>query len=153
VRWLAPAASVLVALLLIYLVGLLGGNVVGRQVLKGLEAVVLQIPFIRGIYAATRQFLDTFSRDQKAFQKVVLVEWPRPGAWTVAFVTNEAPGALAPADHVCVFVPTTPNPTGGYIIFVPRAAVRPLSMSVDDAFKLVISGGVLTPSPPPKPAD
>ena len=133
----------------IFLIGLLAENVLGRQLLKGLEWLLMQIPFIRGIYSATRQFLETFSGDStKAFRKVVLFEYPRKGLWTMGLLTGDAKGEVAqrvPEKIVSVFVPTTPNPTSGWLIFVPSESVQELEMSVDDAFKMIISGGVLTP--------
>ena len=133
----------------IFLIGLLAENVLGRQLLKGLEWLLMQIPFIRGIYSATRQFLETFSGDStKAFRKVVLFEYPRKGLWTMGLLTGDAKGEVAeriPEKMVSVFVPTTPNPTSGWLIFVPVESVQELDMDVDDAFKMIISGGVLTP--------
>ena len=137
----------------IFLIGLLAENVLGRQLLKGLEWLLMQIPFIRGIYSATRQFLETFSGDStKAFRKVVLFEYPRKGLWTMGLLTGDAKGEVAeriPEKMVSVFVPTTPNPTSGWLIFVPVESVQELDMDVDDAFKMVISGGVLTPGVEP----
>ena len=137
----------------IFLIGLLAENVLGRQLLKGLEWLLMQIPFIRGIYSATRQFLETFSGDStKAFRKVVLFEYPRKGLWTMGLLTGDAKGEVAeriPDKMVSVFVPTTPNPTSGWLIFVPVESVQELDMDVDDAFKMIISGGVLTPGVEP----
>jgi uncharacterized membrane protein len=148
----APIFSVALAVAVIYLLGLLGGNVIGRQLLEGFERLLMQIPVVRGIYSATRQFLDTFSRDSnQAFRKVVLVEYPRKGLWTMALLTNETKGEVALAYQepmVSVFIPTTPNPTSGWLLFVPKKDVIELTMSVDEAFKMIISGGVLTPDAP-----
>ena len=148
----APVFSVALAGIVIYSLGLLGGNVIGRQLLQGLERLLMQIPVIRGIYSATRQFLETFSRENnQAFRKVVLVEYPRKGLWTMALLTNETKGEVAQAYQepmVSVFIPTTPNPTSGWLLFVPKKDVIELGMSVDDAFKMIISGGVLTPDAP-----
>ena len=133
----------------IFLIGLLAENVLGRQLLKGLEWLLMQIPFIRGIYSATRQFLETFSGDStKAFRKVVLFSIHAKGLWTMGLLTGDAKGEVAeriPEKMVSVFVPTTPNPTSGWLIFVPVESVQELDMDVDDAFKMIISGGVLTP--------
>ncbi len=149
IEYVAPVVSVLLAVSVIYLVGLVGGNVLGRQVLKMLEALLLKIPVVRGIYSTARQFLDTFSRpDGSTLGAVVLVAFPHGGAYTIGFLTAEVTRSLAyhlPPDMVTVFVPTSPNPTGGYVIFVPRSAVKLIDMSADDALKLVVSGGILTP--------
>ena len=156
VTFIAPIVSVSLAASIILMVGLVGGNMVGRQVLKAAEALIMRVPVVRGIYSATRQFIDTFSRpDGSAFRSVVLVEFPRPGAWSIAFLTSTAQGEVqrrAGRRLVAVFVPTTPNPTGGYLLFVPEESVIKMGMSVDDALKMVISGGILTPEQLPQRA-
>jgi uncharacterized membrane protein len=149
VTYFAPLVSVVLAIALVYVIGLVGGNVLGRQVLRTVENVVLRIPVVRGIYSAVRQFVDTFSHsDSTAFRGVVLVEFPRAGSWSLGLVAGNASPEItahARSDLVSVFVPTTPNPTGGYLIFVPEAQAIRLSMTVDDALKMIVSGGVLTP--------
>jgi len=149
VNYFAPLVSVVLAVALVFVIGLVGGNVLGRQVLRTVENVVLRIPVVRGIYSAVRLFVDTFSRcDGRAYRGVVLVEFPRAGSWSLGLLTgNASPEVTAHtrSDLVSVFVPTTPNPTGGYLIFVPEAQALRLSMSVDDALKMIISGGVLIP--------
>lgn len=150
VNYAAPTLSVGLAIFLIWFIGLVGSNVFGRQVLQGFEKLMLQVPVVKSIYSATRQFLDTFSNaSNKAFKEVVLIEYPRPGIWTMAFVTNER-GSGEVQKHssdnlLSLFIPTTPNPTSGWLVFVPERECRRLAMSVDDAFKMIISGGVLTP--------
>ena len=147
--YFAPLVSVALALFLIYLLGLVGGNVIGRQALHAIDRLLMQVPFVRGIYSATRQFLDTFSQHGgPAFSRVVLVEYPRLGLWTMAFVTNDTNGEVQVRTErkvLSVFIPTTPNPTSGWLLFVPENDIVPLNMSVDDAFKMIISGGILTP--------
>ena len=148
----APIFSVMLAIAIIYLLGLLGGNVIGRQLLEGIDLLLMRIPVVRGIYSATRQFLETFSRGKnKAFRKVVIFEYPRKGLWTMALLANDTSGEVAektPGPMASVFVPTTPNPTSGWLLFVPKEDLIFLEMSVDDAFKMIISGGVLTPPSP-----
>jgi uncharacterized membrane protein len=145
----SPIASLSLAVLAIFVIGLVGGNVMGKSVLKWLEQLLMRIPLVRGIYSSTRQFVNTFSASSgKSFSRVVLVEFPRAGSWTLGFVTSNASGEIGSRigrDMLAIFVPTTPNPTGGYLIYVNEREVRMLDMSVDDAFKLIISGGVLTP--------
>src|SRR4051812_20997 len=140
-RLSAPLVSVVLAVITIYVLGLVGGNVLGRQILKSVEAVLLHVPLVRGIYSATRQFIDTFShKEGQSFHGVVLVEFPRQGAWSLALVTGETRGEVpvrAGRAVVSVFVPTTPNPTGGYLIFVPKEEVIYLDMGVDDALKMI----------------
>ncbi len=147
----APILSVVLAAITIYFLGLVGENVIGRQLLQGLERLLMQVPVVRGIYSATRQFLETFSRENnQAFRKVVLVEYPRRELWTMGLLTSDTKGEVAghhPKPMVSVFIPTTPNPTSGWLLFVPKSDVIELEMSVDDAFKMIISGGVLTPEP------
>lgn len=147
VNYLAPLLSVGLGIMAIWAVGLIGGNVIGRQVLRLLEKLVLHVPIVRSIYGATRQFVSTFSQGQgRSFSRVVLVEYPRPGVWTLGFVTNDAPKfvqANSQEKMTSIFIPTTPNPTGGWLLFVPDAQLKDVAMSVDDAFKLIISCGVL----------
>ena len=151
-NFLSPIISVLLAVIMIYVLGALAGNVLGRQLIQNLEKLLMQIPVVRGIYSATRQFLETFSGDKtKAFSKVVLFQYPREGLWTVGLLTSDTKGEVrqkSGRDMVSVFVPTTPNPTSGWLIFVPVEDIQELEMSVDDAFKMIISGGVLTPPAP-----
>jgi len=156
VRYAAPLFSVTFAIFLIWLIGLIGGNVIGRRLLRRLEAFMLQVPIVKGIYKATRQFLDTFSSaGSKAFKEVVLIEYPRKGVWSMAFVTNDDTGRevqeKTATQVISVFIPTTPNPTSGWLIFLPRSECQTLEMTVDEAFKMIISGGVLTPDAAPSP--
>jgi uncharacterized membrane protein len=150
-NYVAPLVSVALSLLLIYLLGLVGTNVIGKQILALVDRLILQVPFVRGIYSATRQFFRTFSRSRgEAFSRVVLVEYPRRDLWTMALVTARTGGEVQEktrADMISVFVPTTPNPTSGWLLFVPEEDCVFLDMSVDDAFKMIISGGVVTPKP------
>jgi uncharacterized membrane protein len=148
VRYVAPVVSVTLSVLFIYVLGLIGTNVFGRQILGAVDKWLRRIPLVRGIYSATRQFVDTFQSGSGAYSHVVLLEYPRAGVWTMAFVTNEAQGEVQKSTGktlMSVFVPTTPNPTSGFLLFVPEEQLLRLRISVDDAFKMIISGGVLTP--------
>ena len=149
VRYLIMFLSLIFTLMIIYIVGLVGGTVIGKQLLVWLERLFMQVPFVRSVYSAVRQFLDTFSRSGgSAFRQVVIVEYPRKDLWTLALLTAECKGEIQEKidiDLVSVFVPTTPNPTSGWLLLVPKNDIIVLDMSVDDAFKLIISGGVLTP--------
>ncbi len=159
VEYTAPLVSVAVLVTAIFLLGLIGGNVIGKQVINAIERLLKSIPVVSGIYSAVRQFLDTFSSGGRAFNKVVLIQYPREGLWTLALLTSETEGEVpvrAGTKLVSVFVPTTPNPTSGWLLFVPKGEVIELSMSVDDAFKMIISGGVLIPDLPkalPRPME
>jgi uncharacterized membrane protein len=149
VNYFAPLVSVVLAVLSIYLLGMFGGNVLGKQVLRMLEGLLLRVPVVRGIYATARQFLDTFSRPGgQAFSSVVLIEFPRPGSWALGFLTGETQGEVRARmnQKLCnVFLPTAPNPTSGYVVFVAEREIVRLTMSVDDALKMIVSGGVLSP--------
>lgn len=155
VKYIAPLFSITLSVFLIWLLGLVGGNVFGRQLLGWVETLVLQVPVVRGIYSATRQFIDTFSQSQgQAFSRVVLAEYPRKGTWVPGFITSEASGQIARGTGtgvVSVFIPTTPNPTSGFLIYLPESECIPLTMSVDDAFKMIVSCGVLMPPEPQAP--
>lgn len=151
VGFTVPGVSVLLLLGTIFLIGLVGGNVIGKQMINVIERLLKSIPVVSGIYSAVRQFLDTFSNSGRAFSKVVLIQYPRKGLWTLALLTNDTEGEVRQqvgTDLVSVFVPTTPNPTSGWLLFVPKTEVIELHMSVDDAFKMIISGGVLIPEAP-----
>lgn len=155
-RWAARVVVPLIGLILtvasIYLLGLLAGNLAGKRVLMLVEAGILRIPLVKGIYGSARQLLDAFSMTgTKAFSKVVLLEYPRRGLWTVGFVTSEkdytvaTPGASAVKPFVPVFLPTTPNPTSGWMILVERADLLVLDMTIEEAVKLIVSGGIVGP--------
>ena len=118
------------------------------------ESVLGRIPVVKSIYSSVKQVSDTLLSDKgQAFRKALLVEFPRPGSWTIAFQTGvPAPGVAPwlPGDHVSVYVPTTPNPTGGYFLMLPREQVRELDMTVDEALKYIISMGVVAPRANPR---
>ncbi len=158
VKVFLPIASLAIAVIFTWMLGLIGGNVIGRQIVTGLERLVQRIPVVRSVYSATRQFVDTFSSgDGRSFNRVVLVQWPKDGSWTIGLVTQDTGGEIRQKiGHegrklISVYVPTTPNPTGGYLVFVYEDAVVPLSMSVDEALKMVISLGVLGGEPQAPP--
>lgn len=135
---------------LIYLIGLFGGNLIGRRILSVFERVVLRIPLVKGIYGAARQLLDAFTATgAQAFSKVVILEYPRPGLWVVGFVTRErahgVDGSGRLSDTVPVFLPTTPNPTSGWMILVARQELLLVDMTIEEAVKLVVSGGIVGP--------
>jgi uncharacterized membrane protein len=116
------------------------------------EGIVQRMPIVRGIYSASKQVIETVvGHNATSFREVVLVEFPRRDCWTVGFITGVAKGEigrLTDEELVSVFVPTTPNPTGGYVFFVPRREVIPLQMSVEDGLKLVVSMGIVVPPEP-----
>ncbi|MEM8984719.1 MAG: DUF502 domain-containing protein, partial [Pseudomonadota bacterium] len=129
--------------------GILAANFFGRRLLGAWESLLARIPLIRSVYSGAKQVAETFFADSgQAFKKVMLVEYPRKGVWSLAFQTSsdlQEIQARTPKEVVCVFVPTTPNPTSGFIIMVPREDVIELDMEVDQALKMIISLGVVVP--------
>jgi uncharacterized membrane protein len=144
-----PGLGVVATLLLILLVGMLATNYFGRSVLGFSERVMGQIPLVKGIYGLFKQVADTvLNSERQGFRKVVLIEYPRRGIWSVGFVTGVSQGevqSLTDRRMINVFVPTTPNPTSGYYILVPEEDARVLNMTTEEAFKLIISGGMVSP--------
>jgi uncharacterized membrane protein len=153
-----PGIGVLIAFLILLGTGMLAANFLGLRLIHAWEAVLTRIPFVKSIYSSVKQVSDTLLSDQgNAFRKALLVEFPHAGSWTIAFQTgNPAPAVAERLDgeHVSVYVPTTPNPTSGYFVIVPRSRVHELDMTVDEALKYIISMGVVAPRPrmlPPLP--
>jgi uncharacterized membrane protein len=144
-----PGIGLLATLLLILLVGVLTANIFGRSLVNFTERMVDRIPLVKGIYTLFKQVSDTvLNRDRGAFNKVVLIEYPRRGIWAVAFVTGITQGEvqlITEKKLTNIFVPTTPNPTSGFYILVAEDDMIELSMTVEEAFKLIISGGMVTP--------
>ena len=145
-----PGLGVLLTVLVVFATGLFTRNIIGERLLNYWERLLGRIPIVRSIYSSVKQVSDTIlSPNGQAFRKALLVQYPRQGAWTIAFQTG-APSAeirrLIPGEMVSVYVPTTPNPTSGFFLMVPRNEIIELSMSVDEALKYVVSMGVVTPA-------
>jgi len=144
-----PGLGVVVMVLGLLLTGVFAANFVGQWWVRQWDRVLRQIPIVKSIYNSVKQVSDTlFSSSGNAFREAVLVQYPRHGSWTIAFVTGRPGGEVAtrlPGDYVSVYVPTTPNPTSGFFLMMPRADVIELKMSVDEALKYVISMGVVSP--------
>jgi uncharacterized membrane protein len=144
-----PGLGVIGAVILLTLIGFVFTNFLGRSLLHFSESLVARMPVIRGLYGALKQIIETvFSQSGQSFRQVALVPWPAKGSWTIAFVTGEQTGEVGNRlgrDVVACYVPTTPNPTGGYMVYFPREEIQVLSMSVDQAMKLIISCGVIVP--------
>ena len=144
-----PGLGVVVAFLILLATGVVAANFFGQRVIRGWESLLGRIPFVKSIYSSVKQVSDTLlSKKGNAFRKALLVEFPRPGSWTIAFLTGTPAASVAPhlpGEHVSVYVPTTPNPTGGYFLMLPRSQVRELDMTVDEALKYIISMGVVAP--------
>jgi uncharacterized membrane protein len=141
--------GVVLSFLILFGTGVIAANFFGQRLILAWEAVLGRIPFVKSIYSSVKQVSDTLLSDTgNAFRKALLVEFPRPGCWTIAFLTGMPAEAVAghlPGEHVSIYVPTTPNPTGGYFVMVPKSSVRELDMSVDEALKYIISMGVVAP--------
>lgn len=144
-----PGMGALLTLLIIFVTGLVATNFFGKHVIRLWEALLARVPVVKSIYASVKQVSDTlFSDSGNAFRQAVLVQFPRQGAWTIAFITGHPGGDVANhlhGDYVSIYVPTTPNPTGGYFLMMPRTDVIDLDMSVDEALKYIISMGVVAP--------
>ncbi len=145
-----PGFGVLLTLAILLIVGAIASNFVGKKLVHLGDRIVTRIPVVRSIYSSVKQVSDTlFSESGNAFRTAVLVQWPRPDVWTIAFVTGTPGGDVANylhgEDYVSVYVPTTPNPTGGYFVMLRKSDCVELKMSVDDALKYVISMGVVVP--------
>lgn len=145
-----PGLGVVLSLVLLFLTGLVAANVVGKRVIGLWEALLRRIPVVKTIYTAAKGFLEmVLSGQSGSFSRVLLIEYPRKGIYCIAFQTSSTVGQLAEhtPDSVCVFVPTTPNPTSGFLVVAPEKDLIELNMSVEDAIKLVVSVGVVVPDP------
>jgi uncharacterized membrane protein len=147
-----PGLGVLVLGVGLLLTGIFVTNIFGQWWVRQWDRMLQKIPIVKSIYSSVKQVSDTlFSSSGNAFREAVLVQYPRHGSWTIAFVTGAPGGEVAghlPDDMLSVYVPTTPNPTSGFFLMMPRADVIELEMSVDEALKYVISMGVVVPPPP-----
>jgi uncharacterized membrane protein len=151
-NWLGihiPGLGTLLTLLIIFVTGVFATNFFGAQLVELWHEILHRIPVVNSIYSSVKQISDTlFSSSGQAFRKALLVQWPTPGMWTIAFQTGTPGGGVAehlPPDCLAVYVPTTPNPTGGYFVIVAREDAIELDMSVDQALKYIISMGVVPP--------
>ncbi|TMJ03052.1 MAG: DUF502 domain-containing protein [Bacillati bacterium ANGP1] len=149
-----PGLGLVATIAVIFLIGALTTNVLGRRLVGWFDRLMLRIPLARSIYSATKQLSDSiFLQRRAAFQRAVLVEWPRQGMYTVGFVTGETGGRtqeIAGRRVLNVFVMSTPNPTTGFLALVPEDQVYPLDMSVEEGIKLMMSGGIVAPSRSPR---
>ncbi len=144
-----PGLGVVISLLVVFVTGVLVANFFGRRFIALWERMLSGIPLVRSIYSGAKQLAETmFSDSGNSFRKVVLVQFPRPGLWTIAFLTGTDVGEAqrkTGRDVINVYVPTTPNPTGGYFVMVPREEVVELKMSVDEGLKMLMSMGAVVP--------
>jgi uncharacterized membrane protein len=152
-QWLGihvPGMGVVLTLVVVFGTGLIAANILGQRLLLFWERVLGRIPFVNAVYNSVKQVSDTlFSSSGQAFRKALLVQYPREGSWTIAFLTGRPGGDVVNhlrGEYVSVYVPTTPNPTSGFFLMMPKADVIELDMSVDAALKYIISMGVVAPS-------
>ena len=144
-----PGIGALLTLGIIFVTGLVATNIFGQQLIVLWESLLSRVPFVKSIYSSVKQVSDTlFSDSGNAFRKAVLVQYPHHGSWTIAFVTGAPGGDVVNhlhGDYISVYVPTTPNPTSGFFLMMPKADVIELEMSVDEALKYIISMGTVVP--------
>ena len=145
-----PGLGAVLTILVVFLTGIFATNFFGAQLVELWHDVLHRIPVVNSIYSSVKQISDTlFSSSGQAFRKALLVQWPHPGMWTIAFLTGSPGGEVlnhVPPDCLSVYVPTTPNPTGGYFVIVEKSRVIELDMTVDQALKYIISMGVVPPN-------
>ena len=154
-----PGLGVVLAFAILLATGVIAANLLGQRLIRLWEAVLGRIPFVKSVYSSVKQVSDTLLSDTgNAFRKPLLVQFPHENSWTIAFLTGTPAPVVAQhfaEEHVSVYVPTTPNPTSGYFVMVPRSCVREIDMSVEEALKYVVSMGVVIPRggavpPPPR---
>jgi uncharacterized membrane protein len=155
-----PGIGILLLLVVIFLAGLLATNIAGRRVVALWEDLLQRVPLVRGIYTTIKSMMDVLSHHEREggsekYSRVVMIEFPRKGQYALALVTGVTPGEVQDisSDRVVnVYVPTSPNPTSGYLLFVPESELIPVSMTVDEAMKMMFSGGMYTPAVHPSEA-
>jgi len=148
-----PGLGFLTVLVIIFVTGVLANNFLGRSLGGVIEAVVLRVPFLRGVYSTVKEVGEALLSERRSFNRVVLVEFPSPGVYTIGFVTTSPPHSLEePTGQrlVGVFLPTPPNPTTGPLLFYPEAKVLPTSLTIEQAIKMCVSAGVVMPADPPR---
>jgi len=143
---LGPLVNLFLSLAFIFLLGLVGTNILGRRIIVAFEALLLRLPLVKTIYGAAKQVVDAFQGSERTFQRVVLIQYPRKGLWSVGFVAAERRDTLhlAASDTLlAVFIPTTPNPTSGFLVLVSPEDVIDVDYNVEEAFKFIISSGIV----------
>lgn len=144
-----PGLGIVISAMVIFVTGFFLTNFAGRRLIKGWENFLDRIPLVRSIYSSVKQVTRTvLSADNNTFNEVLLIQYPRKGLWTLCFKTSDSPknfNEITNDELITVFVPTTPNPTSGFILFVPKNEVKKIDLDVEDALKLVMSLGVVTP--------
>lgn len=143
-----PGLGLIATFIVVLLAGVVATNLLGKRAIRGAERVMLRVPLARTLYVTVKQIVDTITRQDSPFKRVVLVEFPRPGVWALGFLTGvtrgEVEGIIA-SEVLNVFLPTTPNPTSGWLLLMPKDKVRLLDMSIEDGIRMIVSGGILVP--------
>jgi len=146
-----PGLGLILTIFIILIVGFFARNFLGRRIVRYMELLLERTPLVRKIYSAVKQFTYALLGDKKdQFQRAVMIEYPRKGIWSIAFVTNRMTSPVLakhlPETSLCLFIPTTPNPTSGWFLILPESETIPLDTTIEDAFKVIISGGVVLPT-------
>ena len=144
-----PGIGLLIVFIMLTFIGFLTAGIIGRYIIKLGERIIARLPIIRSVYGALKQIFESVLKtSSKSFREVVLIEYPRKGIWAIGFITGDTKGEVQEISKntlVNVFLPTTPNPTSGFLLFVPRKDLKVLNMNVEEGIKMVISGGIVTP--------
>lgn len=144
-----PGLGLLIVFVMLTFIGFLTAGLIGRYIIKLGERIIARLPIIRSVYGALKQIFESVLKtSSKSFREVVLIEYPRKGIWAIGFITGDTKGEvqqISKDEFVNVFLPTTPNPTSGFLLFVPRKDLKVLNMNVEEGIKMVISGGIVTP--------
>lgn len=146
-----PGVGILVALVVLLVTGLIVSNLVGRRLVQYWDGVIRRIPLVRSIHGGVKSFAESVFSQSNSFRKVVMIQYPREGVWSIGFITAEDVAEIRDktgVPHACVYIPATPNPTSGFIVMVPSVEVVELQMTVDAAMKMIITCGVVMPPPP-----
>ena len=149
-----PGVGIVVALVVLLFTGLLVTNLIGRRLVQYWDGIIRRIPLVRSIHGGVKSFAESVFSTSNSFRKVVMIQYPRTGVWSIGFITAEDVGELTDKTgvrHACVYIPTTPNPTSGFIVMVPSTEVVELQMTVDSAMKMIITCGVVMPPAPALP--
>ena len=146
-----PGFGIVIALVVVLVTGLLVTNLIGRRLVHYWDGIIRRIPLVRSIHGGVKSFAESVFTQNNSFRKVVMIQYPRAGAWSIGFITADNVAEVAEktgVPHACIYVPTTPNPTSGFIVMVPASEVVELEMSVDAAMRMIITCGVVMPPPP-----
>jgi uncharacterized membrane protein len=147
-----PGFGIVIALAVLFVTGLIVSNLLGRTLVQYWDGVIRRIPLVRSIHGGVKSFAESVFSTSNSFRKVVMIQYPRAGVWSIGFITSEDVGEIhdkTGVAHSCVYIPTTPNPTSGFIVMVPSSEVVELQMTVDAAMKMIITCGVVMPSAAP----